>query len=854
MCKYEENNRTFLPYLQDMQERAPKLTTSIEQLLFISHKYKFNIAWKKIPILLLLHLIPGYSSIYGSWFSIVFIILMYCLFLMPDAMSKILTGLLYTLFSNWEQDYPVVSYLARGIHFSAQKVFAPVGEVIQHYCPLFSSVLMGRKEVNNTAPDNSPTNVDNSIETTTLQVVHETENSSQALEEPENDRKLKLVYSPISSFLHEDPRITLLANRDLENEEIDFITAFELNTHLNEDFPVTIRESKIASTPPLEITTITSPLPEFTPVKYTDTTKILHPDDYLLIIEPSLGKYNLDANSSYMSKDNSPVELPGCVYDMTKDLTTVPEDCTVTSKDGESLIVKQSQIRSKSKFWQIGPAISTCLPHVHADCPRNQLAALTGRHLTTHKNVELVNEAWRVATEEALDDIKACFKPGTMLSREDWLNTQPQSKSDMYRRNPLDHNKLVDPKFHRRAFFIKREVLVPSSINKAVNQKCPRGIQGLEHPEINESTGPFFQYISKGLANSFTNSEGSYPKFCYTSGSTPVDIGNWYTTMVAKGCYFMEDDFSAYDASQGPGCHQAEETVYTALYPGFPATTCYASFKQQANTYGESNQYRYTCKNTRKSGDQNTSVGNTILNFIAHHRAMKRLEFVICSHDPSFVLEYSMLGLGDDNLIAANIPKLFHPLWQSTVEESIKELGLQPTTKISDTPSYCSSYFVPYHHKPSDTTRYVLTPDPYRYLTKFGFTISKTNQVKGANLEKLAHVWRMQENFNSQPILQHLPIVKQFYNYYMSRVKTDKHKDKFFGEDSDNYYKLSLTQNEASEYETDLNTYNWFITKYPKFSMHALLQAESDMESFLRKYQGNPCVLDHYSFHFMAQA
>jgi hypothetical protein len=221
--------------------------------------------------------------------------------------------------------------------------------------------------------------------------------------------------------------------------------------------------------------------------------------------------------------------------------------------------------------------------------------------------------------------------------------------------------------------------------------------------------------------------------------------------MKDMGYNFIEDDFSAYDSTQSQGCHEAEKWFYDT-FPGHSIAKNVVTY--QANTIGYGRWHAYSCPNTRKSGDQNTSIGNTFINFLAHAYAIK-------TYVGNTKIKYFMIGLGDDNLLAVNLTLNDMDDFLVHCEKVIKQLGLKPKMKISNkAPTYCSCEFVPVGVKQTTDITYVMIPSVLRTISKMGFTVG---QIKTAD-----DGMRLKGNMLGNPLLQHMPILRVFYNYYAS--------------------------------------------------------------------------------------
>jgi hypothetical protein len=385
----------------------------------------------------------------------------------------------------------------------------------------------------------------------------------------------------------------------------------------------------------------------------------------------------------------------------------VPDGCSIKK-------LKDPKVFAPSTFRVIGPANLSWLPaSFDVNNPNNEYVSIVDRHM----KISAPSAALKWLQLEGIGQffVEIIQANLHLMTLGEWISgIDEPAKRKRYEvcltnystKNGFVHDR--EPKFHKRNFFLKNEILMPSDCDLSL--KRPRGIQGMCYPEVNACLGYFVKSVSKSLAWGYNNVDleaphRQWPRFSYTSGSTNDRVGAWFYDMRQAGYCFLEDDFSEYDSTQGKGAHDYELSIYNKLCPSDDA---WYALMQQADTKGYSKFYKYEVPFTRKSGDQNTSVGNTLLNFSVHKYAME-----CCG-----ITDYFMIGLGDDNVIAykGQIDVL-------EIQATIESFGLKPKLKVTNDPSYCSSVFIPCWRRGKES--FVLGPDPYRFISKFGFTVSK---------------------------------------------------------------------------------------------------------------------------------
>jgi len=443
----------------------------------------------------------------------------------------------------------------------------------------------------------------------------------------------------------------------------------------------------------------------------------------------------------------------GSVVRFTRLLSTkpIPNEAPNGTKLDVLRTVKAENI---GEFCLYGPACLSILPGVFANTSQNERISLLGRHLTPAQNFATNSQAWEKATKRGNRDFaevlyrQCLFEPMTTAQ---WLLSLPKDKALSYKnfQSTSDQQRFEEAKQHYRNFFIKMETQVPP-INGSLRDKAPRGIQGLASATTNIALGPFMSSVSKSLAKSFISCDGNWPRYGYTSGSTPEHVGRWYGDMLRNGYKFIEDDFSSYDATQSSGSYEFETRFYELF--NMPPTARNA-LKNQATTTGFGNFHKYKVKYTRKSGDQNTSIGNTVCNFAAHDHALAMLG----------ITDYYMIGLGDDNLIAYKSGMKSEEI-VVRMEGAIKALGLEPKILLSTFPTYCSCEFVPVEHP---LTEWALIPIVSRRVCKIGFT----DAVLPTAVDPLA---RLKGNELSNTLNSCMPVSRVFYHFYTSMTVKGK--------------------------------------------------------------------------------
>lgn len=267
-------------------------------------------------------------------------------------------------------------------------------------------------------------------------------------------------------------------------------------------------------------------------------------------------------------------------------------------------------------------------------------------------------------------------------------------------RDSLSSYCLSTPDFIRSAF-VKRELSMPDPTRKN-REKDPRIIQGVSD-RSNVALGPWMWAFSKLLARKWSWRKN----VAYASGMTPEDVGRWFDYQVDRlpGCCAIECDLSRMDSTVSKEAIAYERRVY--LKHGLDGEALVA-FDGQARTIGVSVYgYKYKVLATRKTGDPNTSCGNSMLMGVVVDRFMKGSS------------QWASLIMGDDVVILAS-----QTVSISALVSICRDAGFVAVPKKHLNPrdaSFCSQRFWP----TADGT--VLGPKVGRLLCKIGFAIDRAD-------------------------------------------------------------------------------------------------------------------------------
>jgi hypothetical protein len=134
----------------------------------------------------------------------------------------------------------------------------------------------------------------------------------------------------------------------------------------------------------------------------------------------------------------------------------------------------------------------------------------------------------------------------------------------------------------------------------------------------------------------------------YCSGYKPSVFSDWFVFHTNRlggvmYCTFFGTDFSKYDVTQGPACIETENETYESLgFTDLPGGSEVLKSKMKSTSYGRGIKFRV--KGTRKSGDNDTSSGNS-------NSTGSTLAYFFLFVLRATAEEFAIAVLGDDNFV-----------------------------------------------------------------------------------------------------------------------------------------------------------------------------------------------------------
>jgi len=181
--------------------------------------------------------------------------------------------------------------------------------------------------------------------------------------------------------------------------------------------------------------------------------------------------------------------------------------------------------------------------------------------------------------------------------------------------------------------------------------------------------GPQFYAVQKTICHVFRRKYVSSDiDVTFASGMKAGEVGEWMSGVLADGAIsFYERDGKNWDASMQEMHAKFRQSIYRAFDAelGDFASSC---DKVKGFAVFPGGPLRYKMDYTVKSGHNDTTLGNSLVNAAIAYAAFKRLG-----------LRASILVTGDDLLVAA-----YDPLQVDTVSTIEAEYGIQPEARVFD--------------------------------------------------------------------------------------------------------------------------------------------------------------------------
>lgn len=415
-------------------------------------------------------------------------------------------------------------------------------------------------------------------------------------------------------------------------------------------------------------------------------------------------------------------------------------------KDARVYFDESARNQCKPSFGNmpIGVFVTQPRPTVYANCIDNEIAAVVNRGCINRTDDEETESFWQMATEWERKFPTLSSDRVEPIPTEVWLKRFPGPRQEEHRR-ALAQETLAEVNTASEAFDKRENALNFDA--EGIVLTDPRLIQG-KSSMMQITLGPFFVSYSKFTARHWNGevSPNVPQTFFYASGTDANAIGRWFdrSLKVAKriakqhGLFvvLIDLDQSRFDATVGiPALHY---NLFMYERNGMPTRSA-ALYRRAMSCRGvTAHGVRYSVVGTRKSGEADTSVGNSALN-----------KCVASIYAALYTKWTSMALLGDDNntISVSSYPP---QVAAAALRDVCQDAGFQPEAHVVTNPfdmTFCSSRFWP------SNTGSILGPKIGRVVAKTFYAIRMVDhadamaQVRGICLGMVNDV-------------QHIPVLR----------------------------------------------------------------------------------------------
>jgi hypothetical protein len=370
-----------------------------------------------------------------------------------------------------------------------------------------------------------------------------------------------------------------------------------------------------------------------------------------------------------------------------------------------------------------------------------------------------------------------------IMTFENWIDTRhhwsPNKKTNARKEQiRMDEDGYTNDIFTTRTAFVKKEL-----VNK--NERKPPRLVTMPSQTITNLLGPIVSTMQKAVKLIFN----ARHKFVYTSGMTREQIGATVNDFLKShgSVHYYWNDYEKYDSSICPELLELLGEAYDYML----SNCADAKSKMQLHVAGNAGWWTYKIsdrvtnevfkckiKGTRRSGDVDTTFGNTILNMALNGFAISR--------NATPINNYRVLTCGDDSFLMVSQDKgPANVLNMDAADDSIRKLGIGPafqgTNKIYEG-DYCSSIFI----RQDGKVRCV--PKIGRILTKTPLTYRTLETKRDIVKLKIDKLRALIDNTQFVPVLCQVyrrklqQLLKSKINYRKSKLVSNKSWLQFDGE------------------------------------------------------------------------
>jgi len=509
----------------------------------------------------------------------------------------------------------------------------------------------------------------------------------------------------------------------------------------------------------------------------------------------------------------------------------------------------------KPGLYAYGPVIHNIYPIICAGCTCNEYRSITTRqclprlspdptkisllHIYARDHHKLFPvEDFKIMTFDQWN--KRFPEQHRMLLREahDSLVLSPIEQRDLTCNSFVKQEKQLDPKFSYDIGLAPPGAHIPIDHDTVVDID-PRNISGRSY-RFKTQVGPTIASLELNISKLTKLADPLDPStlpFTMTKGYNQTKLGIWYDSHLTfySQPIALTNDGSRWDATMNEDLLQLEMEIYQ-LYD-IPTLVHSAIKKSLYRTSGVTKTgIHFNIHATRKSGDPNTSLGNSIINGFASTFIYNYI--LSCTPDlprlsvPLFFFTHPFTtnptpyyrhklscGVdGDDNIALIELQtyntadkylQQHHTTFLLYAESLWKDLGINPKMEVHTNPllaDYLSGHFYP--------TTYGLCHGPklYRPLVKQGWSIRQYNKQHSQD-------WLYTNSIALTRDWAHLPILSAFSRYIMRCCPQGRYNIKYMDRESSRRHvtevsPITLECRELVEQMTDITIQQQIIIEH----------------------------------------
>lgn len=353
---------------------------------------------------------------------------------------------------------------------------------------------------------------------------------------------------------------------------------------------------------------------------------------------------------------------------------------------------------------QVGAVLigfAATVPRVCRTCLCNAVGALRLRHAVAQRR-PTNNTAMYLAIATSLTHnlvFGLCLTTYMDPKNDTWMLRWNRAKRYMFEmsmKHDIPNAKVVSGfvKFEMitKAVYVPRPRLIQTYVKLITQALFAREFKALSDALFSPSR--YFWEVVPGITITFS------------CGMDLDDVGEWLTTAICRhpvDTWYLEDDFSAYDSS----ITREHQVIKDVLYRLVPGLIEHAEETIDVTGYlGRGEKLRYKVKGTTKSGLNDTTLGNSLINAVVKATAMLDQN-----------LRGDIIVTGDDSIIVGN-----GNISLQRFTDVERDFCLTPEAALFrsvDDITYASMCFI------GTPARYYACPKPGRLFARIGWTLRR---------------------------------------------------------------------------------------------------------------------------------